>query len=282
MAGETVKFEKADEGGGAREQSTIAFPYLDLDAAVEVAKAIYSRGGLGGCNFDELAAEMGQTISGAFRLKTGTAKTFELTERDGKSGVKLTELGRQIVAPETERGARAEAFLRVPLYAAVYEKYRGHLLPPMKALEREMQSLGVSSKQTDKARQAFERSAKQAGFFDAGEDRLVKPRAEFPGTKKTEEAEKPGEEQGGGNNGGGSGSNGHQGGGAGGSGGGGGKETLHPFVRGLLDTLPPPDTDWDESKRADWLRTAASIFKLIYKSSGTGTVEVKVTGSEGG
>jgi hypothetical protein len=274
MAGETVKFEKTDDNSGQREQSTIAFPYLDLDAAVEVAKAIYSRGGLGGCNFDELAAEMNQTVSGAFRLKVGAAKTFDLTEREGKSGVRLSELGQQIVSTETERAARAEAFLRVPLYSAVYEKYRGHLLPPMKALEREMQSLGVSSKQTDKARQAFERSAKQAGFFDAGDDRLVKPRAEMPGTKKTDEAATGGDEKKA------SDSAGRTGGG--GSGGGRGGDTLHPFVRGLLDTLPAPETDWDENKRADWLRTAASIFKLIYKSNGNGTIEVTVTGAQGG
>ena len=163
MAGETVKFEKAVEGAedGKREQSTIAFPYLDLDGAVELARAVYNRSGLGTCNVDELAAEMNQNVSGAFRLKTGTAKIFDLIDKDGKSGFKLSDLGRQIVSAETERAARAESFMRVPLYAAVYEKYRGHMLPPAKALEREMQSLGVSSKQTDKARQAFERSAKQ-------------------------------------------------------------------------------------------------------------------------
>lgn len=180
MAGETVKFEIPTEGGddAKREQSTIAFPYLDLDSAVEVARAIYNRGGIGGCSVDELAAEMNQTVSGAFRLKTGTAKTFDLVSKEGKSGFKLSELGRQIIASETERAARAEAFMRVPLYAAVFEKYKGHMLPPAKALEREMQGMGVSSKQTDKARQAFERSAKQAGYLESGEDRLVRPRTD--------------------------------------------------------------------------------------------------------
>lgn len=180
MSGETIRFEKAADQAddGKREHSTITFPYSDLEAAVEVARAVYNRGGHGGCSVDELAAEMKQTISGAFRLKTGTAKIFDLIEKDGKSGFKLTELGRQIVSPDSDRVARAEAFMRVPLYAAVFEKYRGHLLPPPRALEREMQSLGVSSKQTDKARQAFERSARQAGYFDSGDDRLVRPRCE--------------------------------------------------------------------------------------------------------
>lgn len=279
MSGEEVHLDGTVESGGGegaddkkREQSSIAFPYLDLDAAVEVARAIYNRAGLGSCDLDELAAEMGQTLSGAFRLKTGTAKIFDLTEKDSRSGIKLSELGRQIVAPDTERAAKAEAFLRVPLYAAIFEKYKGHLLPPMKALEREMSGLGVSSKQTDKARQAFDRSARQAGYFEAGDDRLVRPRAELP-TRKIDQPRHPAaadhtpeddrerkhlrDEK---HN-----RSDHSGG-----------KDLHPFIKGLLETLPEPNSDWSASERADWLQTAASIFKLIYK--GGGTIEVKVGG----
>lgn len=245
MTGETVKFEIPAEGGddAKREQSTIAFPYLDLDSAVEVARAIYNRGGFGGCSIDELAAEMNQTVSGAFRLKTGTAKTFDLVSKDGKSGFKLSELGCQIIAADTERVARAEAFMRVPLYAAVYEKYKGHMLPPAKALEREMQSMGVSSKQTDKARQAFERSAKQAGYFESGEDRLVRPRAESTprkdetGSARTADTKKvdpPG------------------GGGSGGAGNGGGRDAPPKALEyQLIDLMSEPDID-EPVKQSIW------------------------------
>lgn len=242
-----------------REQSTILFPYLDLNAAIEVARAMYEASGHGAVEAHELAAQMQQTISGAFRLKTGTARIFGLTEKDGRDGTRLSELGKAIISPETEAAARAEAFMRVPLYSAIYEKYKGQRLPPMKALEREMQSLGVSSKQADKARQAFERSAKQAGFRELGEDRLVKPRVSLDGAGgpepdadkgKIEERDK----------------------------GRGGVvkdkgDDLHPFIRGLLDTLPPPESDWSAADRAKWLQTAASIFGLIYK--GQGEIEVK-------
>ncbi|MEH2564688.1 hypothetical protein [Bradyrhizobium sp. AZCC 2289] len=250
MTGETVKFEKPVEGGddAKREQSTITFPYLDLDSAVEVARAVYNRGGHGSCNVDELAAEMNQTVSGAFRLKTGTAKIFDLIDKDGKSGFKLSELGRQIISPDTERAARAESFMRVPLYGAVYEKYRGHMLPPPKALEREMLSLGVSSKQTDKARQAFERSAKQAGYFESGEDRLVRPRADSLPRKDdaaadsivdTKKIDLPG--------GGGAGGGGNSGGGAGG----GTPPTQKALEYQLIDLMAEPDID-DAVKQAIW------------------------------
>lgn len=247
-----------------REQSTIAFPYVDLDAAAEVARALYNRGGLGGCEIDELAAEMRQTLSGAFRMKTAAARLFDFIVKEGRGGFKLSETGQRLISPDTERAARAEAFLKVPLYSAIFEKYRGKTLPPMKALEREMLGLGVSSKQTDKARQAFERSAKQAGFFESGEDRLVRPRVDQfirttddePSTREgsqkvaslAEDDRKRGEIH---------------------------AETLnlHPFIDGLLKTLPPPQSSWSVAERVKWLQTAASIFGLIYKGDG----EIKVS-----
>ncbi|WP_340117373.1 hypothetical protein [Pelagibius sp. 7325] len=265
MTEEQTKSETSanEASDNRREQSTIAFPYLDLDAAVEVANAVYNRSGLSGCDLDELAAEMKQTMSGAFRLKTGTARTFELVEREGKSTVKLTNLGRQIVMADTERAARAEAFLRVPLYAEIYEKYKGHLLPPAKALEREMQSLGVARKQTDKARQAFERSARQAGYFEGGDDRLVRPRM-GPGQEKFGEKNNEPSSHAettvavDGNNGRNS-----------------GEVTTgknHPLIQGLLMTLPEPGENWDAEGRASWLRMAASIFDMIYTGTSSSVV----------
>lgn len=170
--------DEVDDEAGRRERSTIAFPYGDLEAAIEVARAIYSRAGFGDCDFDEIAAELGQTVSGAFRAKAATARTFGVVDKTARSAFKLSDLGRRLFDPETEAEARVSAFLAVPLYNEIFAIYRGRTLPSPRALEKEMERLGVSPKQTDKARQAFERSARQAGFFDSGDDRLVKPRLE--------------------------------------------------------------------------------------------------------
>lgn len=40
---------------------------------------------------------------------------------------------------------------------------------------------------------------------------------------------------------------------------------LHPFVQGLLVTLPKPGESWSEAERKKWLATAESIFGVIYK-----------------
>ena len=47
---------------------------------------------------------------------------------------------------------------------------------------------------------------------------------------------------------------------------------LHPFVQGLLDSLPEPGTEWSAFDRAKWLGTAAGIFSLMYEGAGKITV----------
>jgi hypothetical protein len=39
---------------------------------------------------------------------------------------------------------------------------------------------------------------------------------------------------------------------------------LHPFFRGLLDTLPEPGANWPQPEREQWLETARHIFALLY------------------
>src|SRR5690348_3139435 len=57
----------------------------------------------------------------------------------------------------------------------IFEHHDGYTLPGAAPLEKFMRELGVSPKQTGRARQAFMRSARQAGFFRACENRLVRP-----------------------------------------------------------------------------------------------------------
>jgi hypothetical protein len=62
--------------------------------------------------------------------------------------------------------------MHVPLYRAIYDQYKGRLLPGNAALEEDMLKLGVAQKQKSRARQGFQRSAEQAKL---GRDRLVVP-----------------------------------------------------------------------------------------------------------
>ena len=48
------------------------------------------------------------------------------------------------------------------------------------------------------------------------------------------------------------------------------------LIQGLLDRLPRPNGIWSLDDRAKWLRTAASIFGLVYKSSDDEQREIAV------
>jgi hypothetical protein len=252
-----------EEADDKRERSTIQFPYNDLDDAVVIAKAVHENAGLS-CTIDQLAAYVRNSLtSGAFRLRVSNASTFGLTENE-RGEVRLTPLGRRIADSAQEAAARAEAFLAVPLYARIYENYKGFTLPGAAALEKFMREVGVSGKQTGKARQAFMRSARQAGFFIHGEDRLVRPVDRGPGTKpidpaKTENESKLAEEKvgGGGNN------------------GGGNDLDLDPLLKALLKKMPPPDKGWPGPARVRWFRTFAMNVSQIYDGDGQ-PVEMKI------
>jgi hypothetical protein len=242
-----------------REISTIQFPYGDLDDAVGFAKSVYEVGGQS-CLVEQLAGYLKVApTGGAFRARMAYPRIYGLVEYE-KNTVSLTELGMRVVDPSQEDAAKVEAFLKVPLYKAIYEKYRGYTLPPTSALEKEMASLGVSTKQTDRARQVFDRSARQAGFFWAGAERLTLPVTRSrPDTMPTPPQPSPSENE---------------------------KplynnavqpaaidETLHPFIQGLLKTLPDAGMDWSSKDRVKWLRTAAGVFDLIYEGS---TLEISI------
>ncbi|SOD99890.1 hypothetical protein [Caenispirillum bisanense] len=261
----STKLEKEDVSQG-RFRSTIEFPYNDLETSIQIANILFNRFG-SKASSDQVAGQLGQVASsGTFRLKLSAARMFGLVEVQ-RGEVELTQLGQRIVDPSTELAARAEAFLSVPLYREIHERYQGRLLPEAGGLENAMASLGVSPKQKDKARQAFERSALQAGFFAHGKNKLVRPHVqhlnelnertvrddEEEATSESDELVQPAPVS---------------------SKASGGIEQLHPFVQGLLQTLPSPESQWPLEKRVKWLQTAANIFSLIYPDDGSASIRV--------
>jgi hypothetical protein len=237
--------------------SEIAFPYADLESAIELAQMIHSKAG-SSCEVDELAAWLGQSSTGGtFRTRLGAARMFGLTE-NSQGRTTLTQLGREVLdGSGGERAARVTAFLNVELFRAMYDQYKGNALPPPPAIERQVEQLGVSPKQKERARQTFMKSAQYAGFIDSATGRFVKPGiAESAGQQGQQEAKDGGSGSGGGN---------------------GGGETPHidPIIQGLLSRLPKSGEVWPEADRKLWLDLLAGSFKLIYKDAPEGTISAK-------
>ena len=159
-----------------RAPSAIVFPYGDIGDAITVAEGLLNGGGVS-LSRDQLAASMGLAPNGGgFAGKIATARIFGLI--DSSSGkYQLTELGYEIVDPSRQAQAKIASFLQVPLYKRIYDEFRNKMLPPRPhGLEKAIINFGVTEKNARAARQAFERSARVAGFYPGGnEDRLVEP-----------------------------------------------------------------------------------------------------------
>ncbi|WP_152553824.1 hypothetical protein [Bordetella bronchiseptica] len=249
MDADTKLTESPTSEKATKERSTIEFPYLDEENAFEIAAAVHQLGGE--CSLDQLAAHINASAQGGgFRLRLICARMFGLITYE-RAQASLTPLGHRSADPQQQRAAKAESFLNIELYKALFDSHRGVTLPPAAGLEKKMISLGVAEKQADKARQAFQRSAKFAGYFEYGSDRLVAPVTNNQSQKAAAEEEAAQE-----------------------------RETsktakldyrqahqLHPFVQGLIEKLPEPDSNWSLIDRAKWLTTAANIFDLMYASN---------------
>ncbi len=234
-----------------RFRSEIEFPYSDLESAVELAQTIHTKAG-SSCETDELAAWMGQTATGGtFRTRVGAARMFGLIETGG-GRVTLTQAGRDVLdASGSERAARVVAFLNVELFRVMYEQYKGNALPPPPAIERQMEQLGVSPKQKERARQTFMKSAQYAGFIDASTGRFVKPGIapkEEPRIEKNGDGERHGGDGGGGDL----------------------PPGVDPIIRGLLVRLPKSGDVWPKEQRKLWLQLLEGSFDLIYKDQSNG------------
>ena len=245
-----------------RERTQIDFPYADMGTAEELTATLFEKGG-GAAEPPQLAGWLDMSANGGtFRSRISAARMFGFVATS-RGSVDITDLGRRVADESQAPAARVEAFLNVPLFTAMFEKNNGYALPPAAAIERQMTELGVPQKQKERARQVFQKSADRAQFIDQSSGRLIKPAISAPpiGDDNPPPPPPPG----------------------GGNGGGGGEEfDLHPFIQGLLKTLPETGAKWNHKDRVKWLTLAANAFDMIYEGDGSIIVKNESPGGEAG
>lgn len=252
----------AADGTQKRERTQIDFPYADMGSAEELTSTLFEKGG-GTAEPPQLAGWLDMSANGGtFRSRVSAARMFGFVETS-RGSIEITDLGRRVADDAQAPSARAEAFLNVPLFEAMFQKNKGYGLPPAAAIERQMVELGVPVKQKERARQVFQKSADRAQFIDQSSGRLIKPSITPPPPRDDGSPPPPPP--------------------GGGSGSGGGDDLdLHPFVQGLLKTLPETGTKWSHADRVKWLTLAANAFEMIYEGDGNIVVKNVSPGGEAG
>ena len=225
----------------SRPQSGTTFPYFDLEQSIKVAEAIYQKGG-GHCTSAQLAAwlDYKSTSSGTYLMRYYAAKHFGLIEAT-RGLISVTDRGKAILAPvmpEDATKARVDAFLSIPLFEAIFQKFDGQTLPPETGMKNLLlHTFRIVSERVTQAYRVLMKSAEQAGFFSISQDRsrMIAP---TPAVKSPQSAPAQTEIQrerftttfaG--------------------SGGPEGPRGVHDAISGLLRDLPTPGTPWPGKKR---------------------------------
>lgn len=255
-----------------RRTSTLVAPYYDLNDSVLVAKAIYEKAG-GSCTREWLAPTLNYkgVKNGSFVTRVTAAKAFGLIDQQDDK-LSVTPRGQSIVAPITPAAAETalvDAFLGVPLFKRVYEKYRTGELPQEVGLRNLfLTEMGVLKERVAPSVRVFMESADQAGFFrTAGTRRsLVRPHIASGSSHQPSADPKPNADQASGQ----SADTGRsdadrqqRNGGSGGNGDDTGAK-IHPAIKGLLQNLPSTDTPLTDKRRAAIVAAFKAAVDLAY------------------
>lgn len=235
----------------------ILHPYFDLNDSLAVAKVVHDRGG-GQCARDLVAAALGYstTKSGAFNSRISAAKQFGLVRVEGDI-VSTTDKAITILHPVMDLDAtigRRDAFLSVPIFQKVYEKFKGSSLPQESGLQNFFKSeFKISDERLKPAVRVMLASAEQAGFFAAaGNTRLIAPggvqvaagklepsKADSEGHADRSKVSPPATISEGSSN-------------------------VHPALIAMLRELPRSGTEWPPAKKDRFMAAFRSIVDVVY------------------
>lgn len=112
------------------------FPRHSIEKALRIPKAILDQNAGKECTDQESATYLGVTYNkGPYATEISSALKYGLLERPAPKKIKLTELAKKILRPQTsedELTGLREAVLKAPVISDVYKHYRGENLPDRK------------------------------------------------------------------------------------------------------------------------------------------------------
>jgi hypothetical protein len=242
-------------------KSGYSYPYYNMEDSLNVAQLVHERGG-GSCNRDQLASflKYKSTNSGAFLARVNAAKMFGFISTE-PGLISATERSRNIFAPvmpiEADQ-AKVDAFLSVPLFKAIFDKFRGNVLPPSDGLKNLLQhSFNIVKDRVTPAHRVLMESAEYAGYFNTHGDstRLIQPLAGntrtqpegTPGPIKTSDSKPETLERR-----------------KLSSDGGGPPAGIHTAIIGLLRELPPIGESWESSKKERFFQAFKAVVEVVY------------------
>lgn len=146
------------------------FPQMDLQQAQKVASALVNNFAGTDAPPPDIALAMGiSPTSSTWQVITGAAIAYGLTDGGVNANkIKLTPLGRRLVAPEVEGddlAARREAILRPRILREFFEKYRRAKFPSDPIAINVLKAAGIPVERAQQALEVVKANGKYAGII---------------------------------------------------------------------------------------------------------------------
>lgn len=144
------------------------YPRRTLEDALRVPKTIRENNAGNPWPPSEVAHSLGMGMSSSFFYLTAAARDYGLTEgtREAQE-ISLTDLGRRSVYPKSAveaAGAKIDAFLSVPVFAAVVDYYGGSNLPANEFVQNTLETkFGLDPRVHDEFLDLFRKNCRYAG-----------------------------------------------------------------------------------------------------------------------
>lgn len=150
----------------------IDYPRASLRAALQVADAV--DGFAGSCSVELAAEKLGKKVGGAFAAQISAAVKYGLIDSKGGK-LSTTALYRNFklaYTPEESSRQLQAALLSPPLFANIFERFKGERLPISHFEKMLIREFGVPDDSASRVSGYFLDGAKQTGLLD-GEHRLL-------------------------------------------------------------------------------------------------------------
>jgi hypothetical protein len=152
------------------------YPRYDLEKALRIPRAILEQNAGKECSDQESAKYVKVGYTGPYQMELSAAIKYGLLERVAPKRVKVTDLAKRILRPQTPedeiKGLR-EAALKAPTISDVYNHYRGENLPDSTFFRNAlMDSFGLPAEKVDEFINIFLKVMDRAKLVEKISDKL--------------------------------------------------------------------------------------------------------------
>ncbi len=168
-AGTTIK-KPARKNRSGPATATPKYPRHSINKALRIPRAILDQNAGHDCTDRQAAGFVGVGFAGPFRVEISSGIKYGLLERPATGRLKLSELAREILRPQSptaELAGLRETVMKAPEISKVYSHYRGENLPDRKFFDNALtEKFGIPTDKLEEFTSIFQETLADAKLLE--------------------------------------------------------------------------------------------------------------------